>query len=225
MSYIISVETSLNTCSVAVFQNENIISFLKDERKNIHGIMISVLADEVIKQAKISVKNLDAISVSIGPGSYTGLRVGVSFTKGLAAALNIPVIAVDTTYIIAENCIEKIVNNEEYFIASMIDARRDEIFLAVYNEKLECIENPQPALLSAELFSAYSHKKLYIAGNGAEKYFNSEFRKNNVEMIEQIEPLACYMNKISCKKFNDKLFENTDLFEPLYTKEFHGKMV
>ena len=138
MSLILNIETSTNTCSVALAQNGELLSYKEEHNIQSHASLITVFIDEVLQNAKKKASELDAVAVSIGPGSYTGLRIGLSCAKGLCYALNIPLITIDSLESLAQGMIsEKYDANALYL--PLIDARRNEVYYAIFNAKGEAL--------------------------------------------------------------------------------------
>lgn len=215
MSFILNIETATKNCSVAIAKNgETILCKEIAEEGYSHAEKLHVFIEEVIAEAGISVQDLDAIAVSQGPGSYTGLRIGVSAAKGLCFALNIPLIAVDTLQTLAAQ-----VNVSEGKIIPMLDARRMEVYSAVFNANLE-IERP----IQAEIITEESFKNLietiYFVGDCADKC-KTVLTKDNFVFLEEIKyPSAKEMSKISFDKYKISDIVDVAYFEPYYLKDF-----
>jgi len=215
LSFILNIETATKNCSVAIAKNgETILCKEIAEEGYSHAEKLHVFIEEVIAEAGISVQDLDAIAVSQGPGSYTGLRIGVSAAKGLCFALNIPLIAVDTLQTLAAQ-----VNVSEGKIIPMLDARRMEVYSAVFNANLE-IERP----IQAEIITEESFKNLietiYFVGDCADKC-KTVLTKDNFVFLEEIKyPSAKEMSKISFDKYKISDIVDVAYFEPYYLKDF-----
>jgi len=220
--YILNIETSTTVCSIAISDNENLVSEKISFEPNSHSKLLAGFIDKIFEESGISINSLSAISVSEGPGSYTGLRIGVSTAKGLAYALKIPIIAIDTLKIIAN----EIVTNHKHLIDSntlicpMIDARRAEVFTCMFDSNLEKKITTKNIILQSETFFTVLEKtKVIFCGDGALK--TKEIIKNsNAIFLENIFPLAKNMIDLSFTKFQKQIFEDTAYFEPFYLKEF-----
>ncbi|MEL1253306.1 tRNA (adenosine(37)-N6)-threonylcarbamoyltransferase complex dimerization subunit type 1 TsaB [Flavobacterium sp. DGU38] len=215
MSFILNIETATKNCSVAIAKNgETIICKEIAEEGYSHAEKLHVFIEEVIAQSGISVHDLAAVAVSQGPGSYTGLRIGVSAAKGLCFALNIPLIAVDTLKTLASQA--KI---SEGKIIPMLDARRMEVYSAIFNSKLETERAIQAEVITDDSFSDLAGT-IYFVGDCAEKC-RSVLTKENFVFLEDIKyPSAAAMSKISYDKY--KISDTVDVayFEPYYLKDF-----
>lgn len=159
-------------------------------------------------------KDLDAVCVGKGPGSYTGLRIGVSAAKGLCFALNIPLLSINSLEIIANAY-----NGEAEYIIPMTDARRKEVYTAIFNNKKEFICDTEAKILDENSFKELQNKKIAILGDGAKKA-SEILSLKKVEFFTEILPSAKSMVEISYKKFINNFFEDTAYFEPFYLKDF-----
>jgi len=215
LSFILNIETATKNCSVAIAKNgETIICKEIAEEGYSHAEKLHVFIEEIIAEIGISVHDLAAVAVSQGPGSYTGLRIGVSAAKGLCFALNIPLIAVDTLQTLASQA--KVAEGK---IIPMLDARRMEVYSAIFNTDLE-IERP----ILAEVIDGNSFKdfteKLYFVGDCAEKC-KPVLTKENFVFLENVKyPSAAAMSKISYDKYQISDTVDVAYFEPYYLKDF-----
>ncbi len=215
MIYILNIETATKNCSVALAkEGQTILSKEIAEEGYSHAERLHVLIEQVIYESGIDFKDLNAIAVSQGPGSYTGLRIGVSAAKGLCYALNIPMIAVDTLQVLASQA-----NVSEGFIIPMLDARRMEVYSAVFNFKLECQREIQAEVITENSFETFS-EKVYFVGDCAEKC-QSILQKSNFIFLKDIKhPSAKEMSSLSFSKFCNNDFVDVAYFEPYYLKDF-----
>lgn len=215
MEYILNIETATKNCSVALAkEGKTILCKEIAEEGYSHAERLHVFIEEIVKEADISLKDLKAIAVSQGPGSYTGLRIGVSAAKGLCFALRIPLIAVDTLQVLARQ-----VSVSDGLIIPMIDARRMEVYSAVFNPKFDKKREILAEIISEDSFSELE-EKLYFVGDCAEKC-KSVLTKENFYFLENIKyPSAKEMSAISYEKF--KINDTVDVayFEPYYLKDF-----
>ena len=218
MAYILSIETATTNCSVSLSKDGKVLFLKEDNNINYsHAESLHVFIEEVIKSSDIELSQLDAIAVSKGPGSYTGLRIGVSAAKGLCYALNIPLIAVNTLQSLAHQ-----VEIKEGCIVPMLDARRMEVYSAVYNESYHQLGDIEAQILDESSFKELlSSKPVYFIGSGVEKtksliqHFNAHFIENKLPSAQQMASLAYDKHKK-----ND--IEDVAYFEPFYLKEFIG---
>ena len=219
MSYILNIESSTTNCSISLANNGKLISVREFNEKNYsHSTKMHSFIEEVLKNSNISVNKLSAIAVSSGPGSYTGLRIGVSAAKGLCYALQIPLISVPTLKVLARQINIK----GKDLIIPVLDARRDEVYSAVYNSKYELVRNIFPEIIDSESFIELAKEnKLYFIGNGQEKC-ERLIRKNSNLIFSNYDtfPSSKEMVLISYEKFKKSKFEYVAYFEPDYLKKF-----
>jgi tRNA threonylcarbamoyladenosine biosynthesis protein TsaB len=215
MGYILNIETATKNCSVALAKNgETILSKEMAEQGFSHAEKLHLFIEEIIKEAGITFSDLSAVAVSQGPGSYTGLRIGVSAAKGLCYALEIPLISVDTLTVLANQ-----LQIEKGIIIPMIDARRMEVYSAIFNVKKEMIREVQAEILTDSSFSDIDDA-VYFVGDSNEKA-KKILSKSNFNFVDTIfYPSAQEMSAISYRKFLDNSFEDVAYFEPYYLKDF-----
>jgi len=215
LSFILNIETATKNCSVSIAKNgETIVCKEIAEEGYSHAEKLHVFIEEVIAEAKITVQDLTAIAVSQGPGSYTGLRIGVSAAKGLCFALNIPLIAVDTLQTLASQA-----KVSEGKIIPMLDARRMEVYSAVFNTALETERPIQAEVIDENSFAAYT-EAVYFVGDCADKC-KAVLTKENFVFLEEIKyPSAAAMSKISYDKYQKSDTVDVAYFEPYYLKDF-----
>ncbi|MEM5539287.1 tRNA (adenosine(37)-N6)-threonylcarbamoyltransferase complex dimerization subunit type 1 TsaB [Olleya sp. AS48] len=216
MAYILNIETSTTNCSVSLsHKGETLV--LKEDYGNgySHAEKLHVYVDEVLKEAKISTLQLDAIAVSKGPGSYTGLRIGVSAAKGLAFALNIPLISVSTLEALAHQ-----VKADSGLIIPMLDARRLEVYSAIFDTQFNSIRAIEAQVLNETSFQSYlSKNKVYFIGDGVAKT-KALLDNDNAVFIENKLPSADQMSALSFNKYKKSDTEDVAYFEPYYLKDF-----
>ncbi len=215
MSYILNIETATKNCSVSLAKNgETLICKEISEQGYSHAEKLHVFIDDIIKESAIAIADLQAIAVSQGPGSYTGLRIGVSSAKGLCYGLQIPLIAIDTLTTLALR-----VSQEDGLIVPMIDARRMEVYSAIFNSNKEMIREVQAEILTEESFINET-KTIYFIGDSNEKA-KSVLIKSNFIFLDDIKyPSAKEMASISYTKFLKEDFVDVAYFEPYYLKDF-----
>jgi tRNA threonylcarbamoyladenosine biosynthesis protein TsaB len=213
--YILNIETATKNCSVALAIDGETISCKEiAELGYSHAEKLHVFMDEIIKEAGIEWSNLGAVAVSQGPGSYTGLRIGVSAAKGLCYALNIPLIAIDTLTSLAYQ-----VSNKYGIIIPMIDARRMEVYSAIFNSKNEMIREVKAEVLTENSFDDFL-ETVYFIGDSNEKA-KTILTKSNFVFLDQIcYPSAKEMSQLSFRKFQNNDFVDVAYFEPYYLKDF-----
>lgn len=213
--YILNIETSTKNCSVSIARDGKTL-FLKEiaEQNFLHSEKLHLFIDQILKEAKISYKELSAVALSEGPGSYTGLRIGTSSAKGLCYALEIPLISIDTLLVLAKK-----INTKDAFIIPMIDARRMEVYTAIFDENHHKISPTEALVIDENSFNQIS-QKAYFIGDGASKCKEVLTNQNFVFIDEIVYPSANEMSLLSFGKFQNKQFEDVAYFEPFYLKEF-----
>ncbi len=215
MSYILNLETATKNCSVSIAKNgETIICKQMAEEGYSHAEKLHVFIDAVLKESTIDFKDLDAIAVSQGPGSYTGLRIGVSAAKGLCFALDIPLIAVDTLAVLAAQ-----VTKKDGIIIPMIDARRMEVYSAVFNSNQIKISEVKAEIITEESYQE-NNETIYVVGDCQEKCKTVLTKSNFVFLEHIIYPSANEMSRLSYDKFQKNDIEDVAYFEPYYLKDF-----
>ena len=219
MNYILNIESSTTNCSISLALDGNLVALKEsNDDKYSHSTKLHSFINEVLKKSNISVKELVAIAVSKGPGSYTGLRIGVAAAKGLCYSLDIPLISISTLHILSK----QIQVREQGLILPVMDARRDEVYCAVYDSSYNLIKKAVPKIINQESFSELSYKsKLYFIGNGQEKC--KRLIENNTNLIfsnNNTFPSAREMTPLSYQKFKDLNFNDIAYFEPDYLKDF-----
>lgn len=216
MATILCLETATTNCSVTLSANGSVIAFKEDKTPGYsHSENLHVFIEDVLKQASIDKGNLDAIAVSKGPGSYTGLRIGVSTAKGLCYALNIPLIGVETLDILAQQV------SENATIVSMLDARRMEVYSAVFDSDKKRIRDTKAEILDKTSFSKYlENNKVVFIGDAVEK-FKEVCNHPNASFVEAY-PSSIQMASIVEEKYKISDTEDVAYFEPYYLKDFIG---
>ena len=216
MAYILNIETSTTNCSVALSKNGIVIGLKEDNSMEYsHAERLHVYIDEVLKTAKVTIDQLEAIAISKGPGSYTGLRIGVSAAKGLCYALSLPLISVPTLEALAHQ-----VEVPKGPIIAMLDARRMEVYSAIYDSDCNEIRSTEAEVLTSESFQELLESApVYFVGNGVAKTKDLITHKN-AQFIEDKLPSAQQMCALSYDKFKSNAFEDVAYFEPFYLKDF-----
>lgn len=240
---ILCLETSTAVCSVALVENGNVVALRESLDGQNHAEKITLFIDEVMKEAGIAYKDLDAVATSMGPGSYTGLRIGVSTAKGLCYAMEKPLIAIDTLaamahgFNVAETQRGKVtelmvgVNSQSQsqgqsqqptaILCPMIDARRMEVYTAFFNEKLERTSETEALVIDENSFMELKQNNhLYLFGDGADKLAALFQNDENITVVEKFHCSAAYMAKLADEAFTNKQFVDTAYFEPFYLKNF-----
>jgi tRNA threonylcarbamoyladenosine biosynthesis protein TsaB len=223
MSLILQIETATASCSVALAKDGLIIAFKQINERNIHAEVITRFIENVINTADVQYHQLDAVAVSCGPGSYTGLRIGVSTAKGLCFALDKPLIAIETLEAMAFGLID----NEGYalniatLLCPMIDARRMEVFTAIFNTAGSKIQPTSAAIIDENSFTELlAINEILFFGDGAEKCRAALSESPNARFLPEFVNSAVYLTRKAAEKFRNKDFEDVGYFEPYYLKEF-----
>jgi len=223
---ILHIETATNVCSVAISRGNSLLALKESEEDRSHSALLTVFIDEILKDSGMEPGQLDAVSVSKGPGSYTGLRIGVSATKGIAYARNIPVIGIITLQAMAIAASEnkkvkkQMDTHPDLLLCPMIDARRMEVYTALYDRKFR-----EYRPVTAEIIDENSYKEILdkqpvlFFGNGAEK-ITGIIKHQNAVFESGIIPSSKWMIPLSLEAFEKQAFEDTAYFEPFYLKDF-----
>ena len=221
MSLILQIETATTVCSVALSENGSVLAHKELEQRNVHAEIITLFIEEVLKAVDKKYRDLDAVAISCGPGSYTGLRIGISAAKGLCFALDIPLIAVETLEGMADGMLSQNTVEENTLLCPMIDARRMEVFTAVFNSKGERIKPTSAEIIDENSFSdLLKTNKVLFFGDGAVKCSEVLGSNLNTEIIPGFINSARYITKKATEKYEAKDFEDVAYFEPYYLKDF-----
>ena len=219
MSFILNIESSTTNCSISLSYDGKVISLKENnDEKYSHSTNLHSFIKDVLTKSNVSLQKLSAIAVSKGPGSYTGLRIGVAAAKGLCYALDIPLISISTLLVLAK----QIKFKKEGLIIPVMDARRNEVYSAVYDNSYNKLRKDLPEIINKDSFCELVLKnKLYFIGNGQEKCIR--LIKKNPNLIfssNSTFPSANEMASLSFERFNNSKFEDIAYFEPDYLKEF-----
>ena len=224
MSCILHIETSTSVCSVAVSEDGKVI-FDKDDRTgNNHAEALGSFVDEAMSFADSHAIPLDAVAVSGGPGSYTGLRIGVSMAKGVCYALDIPLISVSTLELMCVPVLLRYDDMEENaLLCPMIDARRMEVYASLYDRALKSVRDIQADVVDSDTYRKWlDERPVYFFGNGAAKCIET-INHPNAHLIDGIEPLAKWMMPLAEKKMLNNIHEDVAYYVPFYLKDFVAK--
>ncbi|MBO2522549.1 MAG: tRNA (adenosine(37)-N6)-threonylcarbamoyltransferase complex dimerization subunit type 1 TsaB [Bacteroidetes bacterium] len=222
---ILCLETATPSCSVALVHNGEVLACEEDPKGQNHSEKITLFIDSVMKKAGISYNQLDAVAVSMGPGSYTGLRIGVSTAKGICYAVSKPLIAVETLEAMAYG--GKVVISSErserrnLLLIPAIDARRMEVYAAIFDENVNKIKDTEAVIIDGNSFADLKKDHhLYLFGDGADKCAEIFANDDKITVIKDFYCSAKYMNTIAQQKFNNSEFVDVAYFEPFYLKDF-----
>lgn len=225
MAYILSIETSTRNCSVALSFRDRLITFREAAQGNEHAAKIAVFVSEVLREAGLECRDLDAVAIGKGPGSYTGLRIGVSTAKGLAYALSKPLLAVSPLQAMAFGAVSLLEQEGrpvgDALFCPMTDAGRMEVYSAVYDGNLEVVRDVEADIVEEGSYSGYLRKSpVYFLGDGSEKCRKVLEKESSARFLPGFVPSARYMSCLAWKAFEGKRFEDVAYFEPFYFKDF-----
>ncbi len=217
---ILQIETATTVCSVALANRGQVIAFKEIDQRNIHAEVITVFIDEILKGASIKYNELDAVAVSSGPGSYTGLRIGVSTAKGLCYALDKPLIAVETLEAMAGGIISKGVDHD-VLLCPMIDARRMEVYTALFDSTGNRVQPTTAEVIDGNSFATQlAQSKILFFGDGAPKCRETLSGSANAIFMDDFTNSAVHLTAKAYQKFNAGQFEDVAYYEPYYLKDF-----
>lgn len=228
MALILCIETATEICSAALFLDNTCIGFRESAARNVHSAMLTTFIDEIIKSSGIQYASLDAIAVSMGPGSYTGLRIGVATAKGLCYALDKPLIAVPTLEAMAggmRDALRVTGDGATYALPNlfcpMIDARRMEVYCALFDRDGSEVREVQAEIIDEFSFQGFlADHTVFFGGEGAEKCKAAVGSNPNAVFIDGFQASATTLIGIAAKRYAENRFENLAYFEPYYLKDF-----
>lgn len=224
MCKILNIETATDVCSVVLSDGEEVLAMREEPQGRSHASLLSVFIEEVFKEAGISAENLDAVAVSKGPGSYTGLRIGVSTAKGICYGINKPLISVCSLESLCSGILsdpaEKALIGDNTTLLPMIDARRMEVYTAFYNKERKLLKDIHARIIEKEDFIELSrYGELLLFGSGADKLIPI-LDIPGIRIVEGFRLSASYMVSLALKKCREGMYENLAYFEPFYLKDF-----
>lgn len=220
MSCILNIETSTDVCSVSVSQDGACIFSQEDHDGPNHAVKLGTFVDEALSFTDSHAIPLDAVAVSCGPGSYTGLRIGASMAKGICFGQDLKLIAVPTLELMAVPVLLREEVEEGALLCPMIDARRMEVYSAVYDRALHEVRGIQADVVDADTYREYLDRgPVYFFGNGAEKCMEV-INHPNARLIKGVEPLAKWMFPIAERRIAQEKYEDVAYFVPFYLKDF-----
>ena len=224
MACILHIDTSTDVCSVAVSEDSHVIFDQEDHSGPNHAERLGTFVDEALSFTDNHAIPFDAVSVSQGPGSYTGLRIGVSMAKGICYARGLKLLAVPTLELLCVPVLLRELVEEGALLCPMIDARRMEVYAGVYDRALKPVREVQADVVTSETYKAYLDKQpVYFFGNGAAKCMEA-IAHPNARLIEGIVPLAKWMQPLAERRLLNNQTEDVAYFVPYYLKDFVAKM-
>ena len=224
MACILHIETSTQVCSVAVSEDSHVIFQLEDHSGPNHAERLGSMVDEALSFTDNHAIPFDAVAVSCGPGSYTGLRIGVSMAKGICYGRNLKLIAVPTLELMCVPVLLREMVEENALLCPMIDARRMEVYAGIYDRALKEVRPVGADVVDAETYKQWlDERPVYFFGNGAAKCMET-INHPNAHLIEGIEPLAKWMQPLAEHRLLNEQTEDVAYFEPFYLKDYVAKM-
>ncbi|WP_258105861.1 tRNA (adenosine(37)-N6)-threonylcarbamoyltransferase complex dimerization subunit type 1 TsaB [Marinoscillum sp. MHG1-6] len=222
MALILSIDTSTKVCSVALFLDGEEVCHQAYHLQKSHSSLLPGIAKDLVANADYQMSDLEAVSVSGGPGSYTGLRIGTSAAKGLCYGLDIPLISIDSLDSMFEVVRDVVQSND--LVCPMIDARRMEVFCNLRSGNGETIWESKPLILEEDTFKEFAVRKIFLIGNGAEKCKALYGEAGTIVYLPKIYPNAFSVGTLVENKFSDGAFEDLAYFEPDYLKEYRTNL-
>lgn len=222
MTLLLNIETATEVCSVCISKDDQVIAIKEINELKSHSELLTVFIDELLQENKLNRNQLDGIVISDGPGSYTGLRIGASTAKGLAYALDIPLIKVCTLQALANGALKDANKND--LIVPMIDARRMEVYTASFNYELNQIHPINSIILNTfEAKERFKNQSIHFCGNGTKKCTNEFPTSDKINYSSQIETSSQNLVSIGFQKYKNKEFTDIAYYEPNYFKEWTGR--
>ncbi|MBE8719510.1 tRNA (adenosine(37)-N6)-threonylcarbamoyltransferase complex dimerization subunit type 1 TsaB [Sphingobacterium pedocola] len=220
MRYIIQIDTATEVCSVSLSREGITLDHIQSSEPNMHASRLTSYVEQILFQNSLKFSDISAVAVSMGPGSYTGLRIGVSTAKGLCYALDIPLIGINTLESMFNGLVNKVILQEGSLYFPMIDARRMEVYTMAFDEDGKQVLPTQAKIIDELSFAEFHLKEAFLFGSGANK-FQDLFRANpQVHIISQFQHSSAHMSALAWKRFEAHEVENLIYFEPYYLKEF-----
>jgi tRNA threonylcarbamoyladenosine biosynthesis protein TsaB len=218
---ILCLETATSLCSVALCDDSSVIAIKESDEGRSHASLLTVFIDELLRETGIRTTDLEAVAVSKGPGSYTGLRIGVSVAKGIAYAASIPLIGVDTTYSMFRGYISKTETVQETdLFCPLLDARRMEVYYSVFDVKGITVKGIRAEVIGKDSFSDIpDHSRIFFFGDGTGKC-RDIIKRNNIFFDKDFRISAPFMQRPAYEYLKEHRIENTAYFEPFYLKDF-----
>jgi tRNA threonylcarbamoyladenosine biosynthesis protein TsaB len=222
LALILNIDTATETASVCVSLNGNPLALLENAQQREHASFIHAAIEQVLSRSGHTLNEIQAFAVTSGPGSYTGLRVGLATAKGFCYALRKPMITINSLEVMAKAAIDTIKDGgDETLLCPMIEARRMEVFTAVYDKNLQIVLSPQPLILTESSFNNYLlHRMVVFFGSGSKKFKAMAIHANS--RFYDIHHTAQHLGILSHKAFRAERFSDITYSEPEYFKDFHS---
>ncbi|MCS6967158.1 MAG: tRNA (adenosine(37)-N6)-threonylcarbamoyltransferase complex dimerization subunit type 1 TsaB [Cytophagales bacterium] len=212
--WLLSIETSTNVCSVALHYQGRLIAFSELHQEKMHSSRLTLLIEELLNHCQLSITELSAVAISAGPGSYTGLRIGVSTAKGICFGLNIPLLAVDSLHAFSYGVAQQSIVPEQVLLCPCVDARRMEIYRAVWQAEGKCLLTSEPHVLQPSSFAEFSQYTLWLFGSGAEKTY-ATIEHPRKYLLPHLTPSARFVGEVALAHPH---LVDLAYFEPYYVK-------
>ena len=226
MALLLHIETSTAVCSVALGKDGKLLALKENKEGMKHASLLTIFIEEILKENNLSTADLDGVAISMGPGSYTGLRIGVSTAKGLCFGANIPLLAVSTLQAMTKSLqedgkgLDALNEREKAYFCPMIDARRMEVYTAFYNNSNELKREISADIIDENSFSEeLKTREIVFFGDGSGKC-KDVIKSENALFLDDLTPSASGMVELAELKFNNEDFEDVAYFEPFYLKDF-----
>jgi tRNA threonylcarbamoyladenosine biosynthesis protein TsaB len=221
LALLLNIDTATEVASVAVSLNGDSLAFAENHQQREHASFIHIAVDQVLKEAGLALTEIDAFGVTSGPGSYTGLRVGMATAKGFCYAFGKPLVTINTLEVMAQAGLEAMKPTENTLLGPMIDARRMEVFTALYDRNLKTVLPPQAMILDQESFNnQLAEKKILFFGSGSAKFKAIKVSENAI--FEEVQHTAKNLARLANEAFQKKIFADVSYSEPNYFKEFYS---
>ncbi len=218
--YILQIDTATEVCSVSLSESGNLIDAITAKEPNEHASGLTLFIDKILSRNKISFSDIVAVAVSMGPGSYTGLRIGVSAAKGICYGLNLPLIAVNTLHSMFDGYQLTHAGSSYDLFCPVIDARRMEVYMAVFDKYGSILSTTSAQIIDENSFRDYTGKKIVLFGSGADKLQGFFENDQGIAIDVRYQHSSAYMSASVWQKYLIRDFEDIIYFEPFYLKEF-----
>lgn len=222
MALLLNIDTATEVASVCVSLNGDSVAFEQNQHQREHASFVHAAIERILRKADLQLKDMNAFAVTSGPGSYTGLRVGMATAKGFCYAFGKPLIAINTLEVMAQAALQSIdAIGKNTILCPMIDARRMEVFTALYDAELKTLLAPQPLILDEGTFAEYMiERKIIFFGSGSNKFKPLKTEANAA--FKQVQHTAIHLASLADKAFQQKKLTDVTYSEPQYFKDFHS---
>lgn|SRR5690606_19399401 len=219
--YILQIETATQVCSAALSANGETIACIDVDEPNVHASRLTLLVEELLRKTGLTFNDLSAVAVSKGPGSYTGLRIGVSTAKGLCYAADLPLIGIDTLAGMAAGFTIGSPLDRSALLCPMVDARRMEVYTAVFDGRAQPIEPAAAVIVGPQSFEYLGlGQRIVLFGSGADKLVTLFSEDKQIEVVTGFKNSASHLSRLADQAYRDGCFEDIAYFEPFYLKDF-----